>query len=155
MTVENDIADFDYTAFAVRFPEFSEMPMPRIRAFWTEANIYIKNDGTSIIEDVPQRGVILNLMAAHIAALNAAVVPGQIASAGGLVGRISGATEGSVSVTLEPMGSGTSAMAAWLNQTRYGAQLWAMLQRFLTARFYTGRQPYLGIGPRSVLGTGW
>lgn len=146
MTEQNGIADFDYDAFAIRFPEFDELGMERVKAYWDEANIFLKNDATSPIAWA-QRGPILNLMAAHIAALNAAALPGQLASSGGLVGRISSASEGSVSVSLEPMGTGSSALGAWLNQTRYGSLLWAMLQRYLVARYIPGRQPYLGVRP--------
>lgn len=155
MTELNGIADFDYDSFAIRFPEFEEVTMERVRGFWDEANIFLKNDPTSPIA-WRQRGPILNLMTAHIMALNAAVVPGQIASAGGLVGRISSATEGSVSVSLEPLGTDSSALGAWLGQTRYGNQLWAMLQRYLVARYYPGAQPYLGVGPRPFISPwGW
>ena len=155
MTEQNGIAEFSYNDFAIRFPEFEEMTMERVRAFWDEANIMLVNDTTSPIAWA-QRGPLLNLMTAHIIALNAAVVPGQIASAGGLVGRISGASEGSVSVSLEPLGTDSRAFASWLCQTRYGLQLWMMLQKYLVARYYAGTQPYLGVGPRAyVTPWGW
>ena len=88
--------------------------------------------------------MLLGMVTAHIAALNAPL-SGHPAST--LVGRISSATEGSVTVATQndyPPGT-----AQWWQQTKYGAAFWAASAQFRTARYVHGpRAQYNGFGPR-------
>jgi hypothetical protein len=94
------------------------------------------------------RAALLNMLVAHLAQLNLPAGGGD-GSAGGtnaaapspLVGRITNATEGSVSVQTQmdlPLGS-----AQWFNQTPYGAQFWAATAAYRTMR-------YVPIPPRDM-----
>ena len=78
---------------------------------------------------------MLNLLTAHLAQLFAPLPTGQPAS--GLVGRITSASEGSVSVSAE---FPASPAAAWFLQTAYGAAFWQMSAPFRTARYLPGPQ---------------
>ena len=54
----------------------------------------------------------------------------------GLVGRISSASVGSVSVSTENAGATQS--ASWYQQTQYGSTYWAMTASFRTMRYVPG-----------------
>ena len=86
---------------------------------------------SSPVRNLVNRLVLLNMLVAHIAKLNG---PNN----GGLVGRISNASEGSVSVAVDFNSPDT---AAWLNQTQYGAQFYASTASLRTMHYIPGRQP--------------
>jgi hypothetical protein len=93
----------------------------------------LDNSATSPVQDVGQRTAILNLITAHICALRQSL-GGQPSSP--LVGRISEATEGSVSVKAE-MNVAPGSAQFWA-QSKYGLQAWQMLLPFRSARYYPG-----------------
>lgn len=108
------VVSFDYATWVARYPEFVGVAEPLATLYFTEAGLYLNNTPTSVVCDLDRRALLLNMLTAHIAALNAA-------DASSLVGRISSATEGSVSVSAEYNVPGT---AAWFAQTKYGAAFW-------------------------------
>lgn len=121
---------FDPTSFVQRFPAFAWLNYPVLNDYFTEATMLIANDDTSLIQDLAQRKVILNLLVAHLAALNSGE-NGQAPS--GLIGRVSSASEGSISVSTDY--TSNSELAQWFNQTRYGAELWILLARYRQFRY--------------------
>ena len=141
---------FSYTMWAARYPELAAYVNQDLATiYWSEAGIYLDNTGCGLISDTSVGGrlnMILNMITAHIAFLNTPTPgPGGTSiPATPLVGRISQATEGSVSVTVD-MGT-TSNTAAWLQSTKYGAAAWYALAPYRTARYYPGPRPYLGVG---------
>jgi len=134
------IASFNYAVWAARFPALAAtVDAPLAESYFAEAGVYLNNTDTSPVVDVAIRLILLNLLVAHIAALNGATA----ASAAGLVGRISSVTEGSVTISTDyavPAGS-----AAWYAQTQYGAQYWAMTAPYRTMNYVPGPEPYLGV----------
>ena len=123
------IVVFDPVGFVARYPEFSTVSNPLLTDYFTEATIYLNNTDTSPVLDLNIRAMLLNMLVAHIAAINSGI-NGQAASP--LVGRINSATEGSVSVGTD-MGPVTNSQA-WYLQTKYGASYWAatsIYRRFL------------------------
>ena len=121
---------FDTTSFVQRFPAFAWLNNDVLGDYFTEATMMIANDDTSLIQDLAQRKVILNLLVAHLAALNS----GENAQApSGLIGRVSSASEGSISVSTDY--TSNSELAQWFNQTRYGAELWILLARYRQFRY--------------------
>lgn len=86
--------------------------------FAAEAALYTQTDDGGIITDIPTLTYLLNMLTAHVAALNSGVW-GQQATQ--MVGRVSSAGEGSVNVSLSMTTPGTS---AWFMQTKYGAAYW-------------------------------
>ena len=120
------VVTFDYITWVLRYPELATVAQPLAQMFFGEATLYCNNTPTSPIRDVNQRAPLLNMVTAHIAALN-----GQPSSP--LVGRINSASEGSVSVQTQmefPPGS-----AQWFNQTKYGAAFWQATVQFRTMRY--------------------
>lgn len=133
MSGSGGAAVFVYATWATRFPELAPyVAEPLATLYWGEATDQLDPSPASRVRDVGQRTRILNLITAHIAKLNAPI-GGQEAS--DLVGRISNASEGSVSAAAELDVPGS---AAWYAQTRYGLQAWQALAPFRTMAYAPG-----------------
>lgn len=128
---------FDYTAWAARYPEFSTtVTEQQADSLFPEGCLYCDNSDCSIVQDIPTRTILLNMLVAHLAKLNFGI-NGQPVSP--LVGRIDSATQGSVSVTAKfPDYNG---LAAWLNTTTYGAAYWAATARYRAFQYVPGCRP--------------
>ena len=128
------MAVFTYALWAAIFPELSLYTnSAQATQYWTEATMLLDNTISSPVQDIAQRTAILNLITAHICALRQPL-GGQPSSP--LVGRISDATEGSVSVKAEMNVAPGSAQ--YFAQSKYGIQAWQMLLPFRSARYYPG-----------------
>lgn len=127
------VVTFDWAAFQVRFAAIATaIGQPLAQAYFTEAGLYVSNTDSSPITDLPTRSLILNMVTAHIALLNGAASGGQSA----LVGRVSSATEGSVSVqaTLDV----APGSAQWFAQSQPGIAAWQALLPYRQARYVPG-----------------
>lgn len=127
---------FDYTAFIDRYPEFNSTSLQTATAMFADAQLFVDNTDTSTVQDPIERSRLLNMLVGHMIAL-------QARGSNGLVGRISNATEGSVSVAAEYIGSGSM---AYYNQTPYGAMFATATAKYRTARYVPlqTRQPPIG-----------
>ncbi len=116
---------FDYAAWAAAFPMFSHLSVQQITGpVLTFAQQYCRNDGGGPVTDAGLQLQLLNLMVAHVAQ----ILYGTNQAAGpSAVGRLSSATEGSVSASFE---FPTSADQAWFAQTQWGAMYWQMIAPF-------------------------
>lgn len=130
---------FNYNAWIARYPEFGpsgSQPVDSTLAqlYFDEAGLYLENVNVSVISSIAQQSQLMNMLTAHIAALNAAQSGGGGSSP--LVGRVSSATEGSVSVSSEndyPPGT-----PQWYQQTKYGAAYWAATIQYRTMHYIPG-----------------
>ena len=109
---------FDPAAFKARYPEFAAVADPTLAACFDEAGLYLSNADNSPVQNLTRRATLFNMLTAHVAYL------GGLLSADGMprpVGRVSQASEGSVSAAVEgpPPGS-----AQWFQQSQYGAAFW-------------------------------
>ena len=107
---------FDPVGFLTRYPEFTSVS-GQLQYFFNEACLYCKNDDTALIDD-PPRTLLLWMLTAHVAKLDA----------NDAVGRVSQAKEGSVSANLD-MGP-VPGSGAWFMQTKYGAAFWQASRQF-------------------------
>lgn len=110
------VAAFDYAKWVARYPEFASVDQALVGELFNEATIYHANDGSGPVNNVEIQRQLLGMIVAHLVKTGV-TVNGQAPS--GLVGRISAATEGSVSVSVDnpyPPGS-----AQWFQQTPYGS----------------------------------
>ncbi len=126
--------DFNYQAWVARFPEFADVAQPLIQEYFTEATVIHVNDGSGPVNDPAVQATLLNLVVAHLTKLYA---PLRGEPAPDVVGRVSNASEGSVSVGLTmdlPPGS-----AQWWSQTKYGASYWNMTAPFRQMRYRKAR----------------
>lgn len=127
---------FDSAQFLARYPEFSSLSTSLLEAYFAEAGIYCANASTSLVKDQSPGGLLsllLNMLTAHIAALNGGV-NGEAPSP--LVGRIDDATQGSVHVHAD-MGV-VPGTAAWYAQTKYGMAYWQATIAYRTFRYFPG-----------------
>src|SRR6266567_2871215 len=124
---------FNYNLWVLRFPEFSSVPADLAQAYFDEATLYHRNDGGGPVTTTSVQAVLLNVLTAHIAQLYK-IKDGQPQSE--LVGRISSANEGSVSVQADmdvPPGT-----PQWYAQTKYGSSYWAATSVYRTMRYKPG-----------------
>jgi hypothetical protein len=127
------IAVFDYAAWAAQYPEFSNITSAQAASFWNLATLYHNNTGTGPVADADQQGMLLGLLTAHIAFLRVGTAGNPSPGSQGLVGRISSASMGPVSVSADLQGlPGT---AAWFGQSPYGLSYWAATAAYRTAHY--------------------
>jgi hypothetical protein len=144
---------FNYATWVARYPEFAAVSEPFAQAYFDESGLYCANVESNPAFADGTLSVLLNMLTAHIAWLSAPRdLNGNPASSGSppsqIVGRISSASQGSVSVSTEYGDvTGGSPSQAWYMLSQYGAQFWAATAKFRTAR-YSAR-------PLCVPGTGF
>ena len=144
---------WSYEWFQQRYPDIARWVSPEMgQMYFDLATLYLDNsDGGSSIDihgcgcagsravgspvrNIGQRQILLGLLTAHIASLNANL-NGQASST--MVGRIGSATEGSVSVTMDyPQVAG----AEWFGLSKFGQLFWQMTAAYRTARYIPGPQ---------------
>lgn len=121
--------------FKVAFPEFAAVPDLRLTTTFAAATAILDNTDASPVVDVEQRQAMFYYLVAHLLTLFGTTVAGSAgAGPSGVVGRLSSATEGSVSSSFE-MNVPPNASAAWWNQTQYGATFWLMTLPYRSFRY--------------------
>lgn len=121
---------FDPAQFKLVYPSFATLTDAQLQYAFRLATLYLNNTDGSIVCDVGERTTLLYLLTAHIAALTYGE-NGQ--GPRPLVGRISSATEGSVSVSADYNVAPGSAQ--WYAQTGYGAQYWEATAKYRVGRY--------------------
>jgi hypothetical protein len=136
-------ATFDYNAFVTAYPEFSNINPTQAGEYFNLATLYFNNNGWPGSLTIAQ--TLLFLLTAHIAWLFAfRDAQGNPSSTGTIpppqiVGRISSASQGSISVQTE-YETNQNPSASWFLQTRYGAAYWQATAQFRTAVYLPGLQ---------------
>lgn len=127
---------FVYADWIAAFPQFTSIPQGTVTGIILPiAQLYLRNDGGGPVCDAATQTALLNLIVAHVAQLLWGV-NGQPPSP--VVGRLSSATEGSVSVATEfPM----TANSAWFQQTPFGAAFWQATAAFRLGVYVPGSLP--------------
>lgn len=143
------VVQFSYASWAALFPQFGNLTTAQITGpVLTVAEQYCRNDGGGPVNNAGVQAQLLNLMVAHVAQL---LFGSSAQPVSPLVGRISSATEGSVSVGIDfPV----TPSNAWFVQTQYGAAYWQLALPFRLGRYApkTTQQRQFGSGP---YGGGW
>lgn len=135
---------FDYQAWSQQFPALA----PRVNealasACFDQATLYLNNTNRSTFSTAARRAMVLYLITAHLATLR---LPGPNGSSNDmLVGRISNASEGSVSLGTDMTIPNS---AAWWGQTRYGLDAWQAMASRANARPILGPRPVFDPYPR-------
>lgn len=112
------IATFDAAAFKLRYPEFSLVSDVVLSYYFLEAGLYLSNDDNSPVQNVSRRTVLLFMLTAHLASVNGCLSADNSPNP---AGRVSQATEGSVSVSMDYLPPGSH---SWFTQSQYGASFW-------------------------------
>ena len=130
---------FDYALWSARYPSLAaQVTAPTAQLYFNEAGLYCDNTATSPIrDDKPggRRAMLLNMLVSHIASLELRAAKADAVD--GLPGRISNASEGSVSVQLQS--DIVPGSEEWYNQTQYGKSFWAATRSFRGMLYVPGR----------------
>lgn len=133
---------FNYGKWVQTYPIFARVNQPQAQIYFNIATNFCENR-LRIICDPVELLDLLNMLTAHLAWLlsmrdgfgnpssNGTVQPPM------MVGRISDATEGSVSVSTE-FASQIPIEAAWFMQTQFGAMFWQATAPARTVRYVPG-----------------
>lgn len=124
---------FDLLKFRKLFPKISTTD-DQLDMFFVEACLLCNNTENSNIRNLQEREILLFLLTAHIATLQQRTDSGNEA-----VGRITSASEGSVSVALD--NGQTTHSEKWYQQTAYGARYWALTKRYRSFFYMLGKFP--------------
>jgi hypothetical protein len=143
---------FDVAAFRLAFPQFADAtkyPDEMLSGYFVIATCYVNpNDGCTLNGTALQ--TVLQLVTAHVAAINTTTT-GEVVANGGNVGVITSSTIDRVSVTRQvPKTEG--AWQTFLASTPYGMQAWALLRAKGAGGWMVGgsreRQAFRGAGGR-------
>jgi hypothetical protein len=118
------IVELNTAKFRGMLPELSAVADDELAGYFMRAQLYIDNGETALIPN-PPRESILYLTMAHLISL---YKDGR----GSSVGRISSASQGSVSVSF---GFSPTVGGEWWQQTQYGAEVWAVTLKYRTFRW--------------------
>lgn len=127
------VVTFDPTAFKAEYPEFSAVSDARATAMFTLASqSLLDNTDNSPVMDANFRLQLFYMLVAHLLTIlgGAPTMPTNTPP-----GRISTATEGTVTAAFEYILPAGSAMVPWFVQTKYGAMYWTMTAPFRSMQY--------------------
>lgn len=106
----------------------------QLEMYFAMAETFLDNTDCSIVKDLDARKTMLYLLVAHIALLSQ-----QAENGSPVVGRISNATEGTVSVGLDYGTMGNN--ERWYLQTPWGAMYWQLTKKYRSMVYRLGIAP--------------
>lgn len=128
------IVTLDITRFRAMFPEYSNVGDALLPFLFDQATDYLNNTDFSLVIDSVKRERLPYLLMAHLAFLRYGDNKGNGGS--GMVGRISSASEGSVSVSSD-IGP-VEFRYAWYTQSQHGMDYWQATKVYRMANYYPG-----------------
>ncbi len=135
------VVNFDVATFRELYPEFSTASDTLLSGLFKQAStLYLNNTDFSPVEDITEREQLLFLLVAHLCYLRGHGSGGNGKTGSReLVGKITNASEGSVSVAVDSGGSNDESW--WYLQSSYGAAFWQATAPYRTMRYYPGSSP--------------
>ncbi|WP_446471155.1 DUF4054 domain-containing protein [Xenorhabdus stockiae] len=130
---DNDAVSLDIPKWRKIYPNIQATD-EQLEMYFVEAAMLLNNTKSSCVKNLKEREMLLYLLMAHMATLQNTLDAGNNA-----VGRVSSATEGSVSVSLD-YGT-TSDAEKWYIQTPYGAKYWQLTARYRSFLYVIGQMP--------------
>ena len=121
----DNVVQFDPVHFSILYPQFAELDNSTIMQYFSMAEMILDNSPNSPVKDLNKRETLYFLLVCHIATLSS--------RGDGLVGMITSATEGKVSVSVAAL-----ANANWFNQTACGAMYWQATMPYRLGVRYIG-----------------
>lgn len=126
------VVEFVPADFKVLFPQFATVADSLLMMFFDLATLILNNTCNSLVSDAAMRERLLNLLVAHMATQwPTAAAAG---SGGGIVGNVTGATEGTVSISAA-WASEVSQSMAYFIQTQFGAMFWQLTSPYRSFRY--------------------
>lgn len=142
---------FDPAGFKTRYPEFSTISDTTLTNSFNHATMFCDNSSSSPVSSITKRTMLLELLVAHVTKL---FVGDNSGAPSGLIGQVTQAEEGSVSLSIAPFAN-MAAASVWFQQTRYGAQFWAATIGYRTMRYVASAQGIQNQTTNQPLVLGW
>lgn len=120
---ESDVV-FDTDEFKNAYPQFANMSNQELENFFLVACQICDNTANSLVRDLVERKILLNLLVGHLAVLQ---------QRDGAVGALQSATEGKVSVSFA-----VPSNPNWYQQSQYGWTYWELTLKYSTGGRYYG-----------------
>lgn len=124
---------FDPVEFRELYPTIQATD-EQLEMYFEMAETFLDNTKCSVVKDLGARKRLLYLLVAHIATLT-----GQAEKGNNVVGRLSSATEGTVSIGLDYGTMGNN--ERWYLQTPWGAMYWQLTKKYRSAVYRLGLRP--------------
>lgn len=115
--MDDKVVVFDPQEFKTLYPEFAKTEDATLTLYFNAACLLLDNTEKSMVKDLAERKMLLYMLTCHIATLKA--------NGNTLVGTITSASEGKVSVSLTPFQS-----ANWYMTTQCGAMYWQATAKY-------------------------
>ena len=128
------IVVLDIPKFRAMFPEFSNVADSILPFLFDQSTDYLNNSDYALVEDAVKRERLLYLLMAHIAYVRYGDASGNGGT--GMVGRLSSASEGSVSVSSDA--GQIEFRYMWYTQSPYGMDFWQATKVYRMANYYPG-----------------
>lgn len=137
------VVTFVPAAFRTAYPEFTAVTDARATDMFTISSMSIlDNTDNSPVMDVNQRTQLFYMLVAHMLLILGTSDTPLLNNAP--PGRLSSATQGTVTSQFEYLIAPGSSMSAWFTQTKYGAMYWMATARFRSARIYANGNSGIG-----------
>lgn len=115
--MDDKVVIFDPQEFKTLYPEFAKTEDATLTLYFNAACLLLDNTEKSMVKDLAERKMLLYMLTCHIATLKA--------NGNTLVGMITSASEGKVSVSLTPFQN-----ANWYMTTQCGAMYWQATAKY-------------------------
>lgn len=132
----SNIFVFDPTTFKLAYPQFKNFTDEQLEWFFEEVEGTVLDNSETSCLSVKLRKKLFYWLVAHQAELQGRINSGNSS----LVGRVSTATQGTVSISTDFTSSPT-AMSQWLNQTPYGQKYYAFTSPYRSVLLIGGKYP--------------
>ena len=116
------VVEFNVNKFRSLYPTL-RATADQLNWYFIEAAMLLNNTSKSCVKSLAEREVLLFLLVAHFAVLQQ-----RVEGDNEVVGRISSASQGSVSVSLD--NGQTTLSDKWYQQTPYGSKYWALTAKY-------------------------
>ena len=116
------VVEFNVNKFRSLYPTLKATD-DQLNWYFVEATMLLNNTSKSCVKSLAEREVLLFLLVAHFAVLQQ-----RVEGDNEVVGRISSASQGSVSVSLD--NGQTTLSDKWYQQTPYGSKYWALTAKY-------------------------
>ncbi|QCE32900.1 DUF4054 domain-containing protein [Acetobacteraceae bacterium] len=136
---------FDPAEWKKTFPIFADLTDAQAQFNFDCACDYLNNSAASPIRNLRKRQRLLWLLTAHLSQLSLNGTSASENGTSGMVGRISSASRGSVSLSTDA--SGIPRSGWWFAQTPYGAAFWQATLPLRQMRFLPGHPHAAKIWP--------
>lgn len=115
--MDDKVVIFDPQEFKTLYPEFAKTEDATLTLYFNAACLLLDNTEKSMVKDLAERKMLLYMLTCHIATLKA--------NGNTLVGTITSASEGKVSISLTPFQN-----ANWYMTTQCGAMYWQATAKY-------------------------